>query len=96
MEQLEFELGLKDVYLPVDLVVKHVGEETSKSKGRREIVNFTEHQVQVGNKVEMSFLCRQESYSNSGLIGSGVLFQERALAGQPFLFFVFLATPHGL
>ena len=76
--------------LPVDLAVKHVRGETSKSKGRREIVNFTEHQVHVGNKAEMSFLSRQESYSNSGLIGSGVLVQERALAGQPFSFFVFL------
>ena len=49
------------VFLPMDLMVKHVGGETSKSKGRREMFNFTKHQINFGNKAGMSLIHRQES-----------------------------------
>ena len=56
------------MYLPMDLALKHVGGETSKRKGRREIFNFTKHQVKFRNKAGMSLIHRQESWSNSGQI----------------------------
>lgn len=49
------------VHLPMDLMEKHVGVETSKIKGRREIFNFTKHQVKFGNKAGMSLIHRQET-----------------------------------
>lgn len=49
------------VYLPMDLALKHVGGETSKIKGRREIFKFTKYQVKFRNKAGMSLIHRQES-----------------------------------
>lgn len=48
------------MHLPMDLMEKHVGGETSKIKGRREIFNFTKHQVKFGNKAGMSLIHRQK------------------------------------